>query len=196
MDPGSRSGKLLLPWAFNSTSSLPLYPPQDPHNCYLWSKSKIFRYRQKYHLERPILRHSASIWLFLPTLFHILNLSFQTPFCRTAGVIKLDFSKIIALSATISRLLWSRTCRHVSWVSPSFLENVPSSRQFFGRRKVEVMSEPLRAGWQGMTVMLFMPRDGCTYFLRKIARLAIACNDFKCSWQFGKETWLGCPVKS
>ena len=57
---------------------------------------------------------------------------------------------------------YGRTCRRSHECRQVFCRM--SRRQFFGR-KVEVMSEPLRSGWQSMTVMLFMPRDGCTCFL-------------------------------
>ena len=100
-------------------------------------------------MKWAVLSHGAPVMLFLPALSHIPNLFYHSLFRRIAGVIKPDFSQLIALSAvllpTISRVLWphmsprSHECRQLFWTMS------PRRRQFFGR-KVEVMSEPLRAG--------------------------------------------------
>ena len=60
---------------------------------------------------------------------------------------------------------YSHACHRNRMSVARFFGECPSS-VLASPGKVEVMSEPLRGGRQGTTVMLFIVVEDCTYFLR------------------------------
>ena len=136
-------------------------------------------------------------WWFISSTIRCTTLKYISLDIHQAGYQQTGHNLVSSLSGSHQQSVMAAHVTTVSWVSPTFLDNVPSSSSVLWSqswsyeratqgRMTAYDSYAIYASWW---LHLF-------FALVKWPRLAIGYNGFKCSWQFGKEDRLRRLAKS